>query len=46
MSWTILGALLRAASLVKREPERSALSELGREVARLHDEDASPVSSR
>lgn len=44
MIWRLLAALLRAGSLVQAEPERSALGEFAREVARLGQD--SPTSSR
>ncbi|HYK94060.1 MAG TPA: hypothetical protein VEY07_08495 [Thermoplasmata archaeon] len=45
MKWRLVGRLLRAASLVKREPERSALRSLGQELASL-DAPQPPRASR
>ncbi len=46
MKWTVLGALARAASLLHRGPERTALAELGRELAQLDATTPPATSSR
>ena len=46
MTWRLLGAAVQAASLLKPEPERTALAELGRELRRLAHAQAVPASSR
>ena len=46
MRWKLLGALLTAASVAQRSPEREALVEFGREVYSLERIQAATPSSR
>lgn len=46
MKWSVLGAVLRVACLVQREPERSALARLAEEVRALDAPQPRPTSSR